>query len=184
MLIEDIEEERSPDKFSTSGGVTMIVVRIFAVLIFSSLLSGCYILGDYNSLKRDIKLFKDYLRALPPPSECKVPGEPQARVCYYKLKVEPFEGGEPGLYKGHVPKSVVEFGNKECQEVKKRYENDQDGKSFFCPNPEQYSYTWYGFRMRDTTKVLNKNVEYDFISEPGSNYLRLGTPAEVIVQNP
>ncbi len=159
----------------------MVLLRLLTVLIFSSLLSGCYVVGkDYNSLKSDISAFKAYLRATPSPADCQAPGIPQARVCYYRLKVEPFEGGAKGLFKGHVPMSVVTDGAASCKDVQQKH-SDTD---FYCPDPANYRYVWYGFKVRDESFDPKKDVEYHFISEPYTNYLRIGKPDEASIEKP
>src|SRR5262249_49237106 len=101
----------------TRGGAIMIAVRLLAVLIFVSLLTGCfYLSGERRSLKTDIGALKTLVRAHPAPTECEPPGTPQARICNYSLVVEHIEGD---YYMGYVNKAVVEAGAAACEKIEK-----------------------------------------------------------------
>lgn len=158
----------------------MIVFKLVAVFFFSYLLTGCYLWGDYNSLKRDIRTFKAYLRAFPPPSECQTPGTPQTRICYYRLSIEPVDPAQE-MFKGHIPKDVVEKSFQECTDIKTKNTDNKDfPEDFSCDvaNPKYYRHVWYGFKLHDKSTAAGT---YDLINEAQSVYLRPGKPDEAQV---
>lgn len=157
----------------------MILLRLLAIFIFSSLLSGCYLYGDYNSLKSDIRSLKAYLKATPVPNECKPPGTPQSRICYYKLSIKPFDSHR-GLYEGHVTPQMVQQAQKDCEATRIRIQQkvsiDDDYK---CLDPAKYRYILYGFKIEGAQLTAG---DYGFINIPHTEYLRIGKPEEAMWQ--
>jgi hypothetical protein len=151
----------------------MAMLRFLSVVICAVLLTGC------PSLERDVDKFKRYLRAIPPPSECKEPGVAQARICYYKLEIKAIDKAH-GLYKGHVTKDVVEQGVKDCEAAKAKVVEDYryEAKDYDCPHAEYYNFVWYGFKIEGSTP--NDGV-VELINIANTNSLREGTAAEALI---
>jgi hypothetical protein len=151
----------------------MGMLKTVSVVVLMFLLTAC------PSIQRDIALFKRYLRAIPPPTECKEPGIAQARICYYRLQVKAIDKAN-GLYKGHVAQDVVVQGVKDCEAVKaKVVEKHPDLKDdYYCPPAEHYNFVWYGFKIEGSTP--NDGL-LDLINIAHTNSLREGTPADALV---
>jgi hypothetical protein len=158
----------------------MMRLKTFAVAIVATFLVGCDLPDDIRALKTDIRAFKAYLRSIPPPNDCGFPGTPQPRLCYYKLKVKPDGKAPKGSFIGHIPKEVVEEGYTACMEYKDKIPD----KDFACQEAKSYRYAWFGFKIYGDIPDLTKNVAYEFVNVPNSDFLRLGTPHEVVVKDP
>ena len=160
----------------------MILLRLLTVLMATSLLSGCYLWGDYNSLKSDIRQLKFYLKSVPVPNECKAPGTPQRRVCYYPLTIKPFDPAK-GLYVGRYQGGVLTDARRHCEETKEAIKTGNGGRDqkydldddYRCVDPNNYKYGVYGFKLDGPQLPAG---DYGLVNLPGTELLREGTAAE------
>lgn len=160
----------------------MAILRLMVVFVSASLLSGCYLWGDFNSLKADLRSLKAVLRSTPLPTGCQLPGTPQPRVCYYVLHVEPFDKTKH-MFKGHVPKRVVEEAYKACLRARDEYlsRHSTARNDFVCRDPASYSYAWYGFVIDGDDVKADYRGELQLVNIPGTNHMRRGRPEEAEV---
>lgn len=174
----------APADRTSVKALVALAVLVFVMLLLVAWL-GPRISNHVDALKADIRLLKAYLMAIPPPNDCKPPGTPQARICYYKLKIETFDK-QRGLFKGYVPPSVVQASEKNCPVIKEEIikAGHTEVQEIPCPEAKQYMHTWYGFKIDGALPDLKKDVEYDFINVPHTEFLRLGKPDEAKVEKP
>ncbi len=93
----------------------MVFFRLCVGVIFSALLSGCYLYHlpeNIDNLKGDVKLLKAHLRN-PPTTMCLSPGTHQNILCSYRLVVQKI--AEPNYYQGAIDRQTALDGLAACK---------------------------------------------------------------------
>lgn len=154
----------------------MFLARILVVLLFGYSLTGCYLWGDYRSLKRDVIALKALARATPSPTECRPPGVPQARICNYSLFVQHLEGE---YYMGYVNKALVDAGADACEKIEKELQEYYTDFQCYKKQPDTYQYVWYGFKIVGN-KPPTDGKAHDYFNIPNEGSLMLGTVQNIV----
>lgn len=151
----------------------MIALRLFLVLVVSSLLSGCNVSddikamkADVNALKVDIKMLRSFLSSFPTPTQCPEPGERSARVCHYTLKITKAIDVNKGWFRATIPEKVVTDGKIDCEEARKK---DPDLMNYPCLDPGTFHYWEYAFIVDG--KKPSEGKTYEFENEPINHHL-------------
>ena len=130
----------------------MVVLRLLAVSIFASLVTGCGLYSDVQDLK-------GVLAAIPNPDECRSPGTSQNMVCNYRLIVKKVDG----VFIGHFDPKLVKEGIEAC--------NALPHKNYKCRTYEDYDFKLFEFEVENPQNV--SNGVHDFTSVPHSHKLRI-----------
>lgn len=155
----------------------MIVHGLFAVLTAATLLSGC-IVSDIERLRSDARTLKSYIsKSHYGPEGCVAPGNPQDKICNYRLVVKNI--GDD-YYQGYVDPKLVAEGVRECQRIfeSKEYKESKDPdvqvQDYKCARAEDYTYWLYEFRIVGLDQNEKLDGVVDLVNEPRSDRMRKG----------
>lgn len=140
----------------------MLTVRVVAVFIFSTLLTGCSFVNLFGAegkqLIEDVQLVKQKLIGNKKDNPCFL-GAYQTEQCYYVVTITKVSDSNDGLIRGKVAK-------KACRQNKKAGNPFEDCEAGF--NPREYF-----FQVKDSPH-LEQGSDYEFdsqVTQPPSNVL-------------
>lgn len=138
----------------------MIVIRLSAILILSTMLIGCA-----DLFERKLRVAQKLLDIEQP---CSSPGTSSNVECRYRLTLTMFNP-QTRIATGHIPKDVIAQHQKDCQYLQ---EAGKINKGYDCPDPATYPEHIYVFKV-DPSSSVTQGGTYNFRNQLHSDVLIL-----------